>query len=86
MADLRYISEGNHKIFQQIVRGGVLSELGMASFAERLSEDDVDAIHDYVIDTARKKWDEEQSSSWWKGFREWFHGVLAYLLNALGLL
>ena len=38
IADLRYMSEGSHQAFQQIVRGGIFSGLGMASFAAELTE------------------------------------------------
>lgn len=50
--DLRQSSEGVHKIWKQILLDGVLAPRGMASFADVLTEEDVDAIHSYVIQRA----------------------------------
>ena len=86
VADLRYMSAGSHKAFQQIVRGGILSGIGMASFADRVSQVEADAIHDYIISAARKKWDQDQASDWWKGLRDRGYWLMAYLMDALGLL
>ena len=86
IADLRYLSADSHKAFQEIVRGGILSEIGMASFADRLSEEETEAIHHYIIDAARKKWEHDQASDWWKAVRNWGHEAFASVLNALGLL
>lgn len=43
-----------HDSFKDIVRDGALSDAGMASFSDILSEDDIDAIHDFLVDDARK--------------------------------
>jgi quinohemoprotein ethanol dehydrogenase len=50
--DLRRSAAGVHEIWQQIVYDGVLSGNGMASFADVLSRDDVNAVHSYVISEA----------------------------------
>jgi len=42
-----------HEIFEKIVLDGVLSENGMASFANVLEPQDVKAIHAYLIEDAR---------------------------------
>ncbi len=86
IADLRYMSEGSHQAFQQIVRGGILSGIGMASFADRYSKEDVDAIHDYVIYASRQKWEEDQAEGWWKDFRDWSYERIADLVDTLGLM
>ncbi|MEQ8593597.1 MAG: PQQ-dependent dehydrogenase, methanol/ethanol family [Parvibaculum sp.] len=46
--DLRRMGENVREHFQDIVRGGLLSDNGMASFADLVSEDDVDAILSYI--------------------------------------
>jgi quinohemoprotein ethanol dehydrogenase len=48
--DLRHLSAGRHAAFKDIVLRGALAPLGMESFAEWLSEQDVDNIHAYIID------------------------------------
>ena len=86
IADLRYMSEGSHQAFQQIVRGGILSGIGMASFAERVTEEEADAIHDYVIHASQQKWEEDQATGWWKDLRDWSYEVIADIVNSLGLM
>jgi quinohemoprotein ethanol dehydrogenase len=46
--DLRRMNETTRDHFQDIVRGGMFSDNGMASFADHLSEEDVEAIKAYV--------------------------------------
>ncbi len=46
--DLRRMNENTRAHFQDIVRGGMLKDNGMASFGDLLSKDDVDAILSYV--------------------------------------
>ena len=46
--DLRRMNESVREHFQDIVRGGLLSANGMASFADLVSEEDVDAILSYI--------------------------------------
>ncbi len=46
--DLRRMGESTREHFQDIVRGGILSDNGMASFADHLSEEDVEAIKSYI--------------------------------------
>ena len=86
IADLRYLSRGSHEAFQQIVRGGILSGLGMASFADRLSEAEVEAIHDYVIYGAHQKWEEDHASDWWQSIRDWSYDLMAEFVAELGLI
>ena len=52
--DLRYTSESKHQIFQQIVRGGALRELGMPSFSEDLTSAQVRSIEGYILKRARE--------------------------------
>ena len=46
--DLRKMSAGTHDTFNQIVLEGLLASNGMASFADVLSEDEIQNIHHYV--------------------------------------
>ncbi len=51
-ADLRHMAPETHAAFKEIVLGGAMAGAGMASFADVLSEDDVEAIHAYLIQRA----------------------------------
>jgi len=44
-----------HSLFKKIVLGGLLEQNGMASFADMLSEADVEAIQAYIVDGAHKR-------------------------------
>ncbi len=46
--DLRRMNEVTREHFQDIVRGGMLKDRGMASFADLISEEEADAIKAYV--------------------------------------
>jgi quinohemoprotein ethanol dehydrogenase len=50
--DLRYMSGETHKDFRDIVLFGKRAKDGMAPFADTYSEQDVEAIHAYLIDRA----------------------------------
>ncbi len=49
--DLSKLTEAKHQFFNDIVLKGILSQNGMASFSNSLSEDDVDAIHHFLLST-----------------------------------
>ena len=51
-ADLRLMSAETHKTFQAIVRGGMLLEKGMDSFADAVSTEEAELIHQFVISRA----------------------------------
>ena len=53
-ADLRMMTSETHAQFQDIVRGGVLSDKGMLSFAAAVTEAETELIRQYVISQARK--------------------------------
>ncbi len=59
--DLRYSSEAIHNIWQQIVRDGILSGAGMVSFKQYVSEDEAEAIRQYVLSEANKLYERQQS-------------------------
>lgn len=54
--DLRHMSAETHAAFKRIVLEGTLEELGMASFASLLSEQDVEDVHAYLIARANEDW------------------------------
>jgi quinohemoprotein ethanol dehydrogenase len=47
--DLRFMSRDTHAQFEAIVLGGARADRGMASFADMVSIEDVEAIHAYII-------------------------------------
>jgi len=61
--DLRYMAPGTHREFLDIVIGGKRATNGMASFADTLSKDDAEAIHQYVIARANADWEGDALSS-----------------------
>ena len=50
--DLRLMSAESHEQFLAIVLGGSKKENGMASFADLLSSEDAERIHQYIISRA----------------------------------
>jgi quinohemoprotein ethanol dehydrogenase len=54
LPDLLNLSPAMHQAFKDVVLKGILESRGMASFADVLSEEDVEAIHAYLVDEARK--------------------------------
>jgi quinohemoprotein ethanol dehydrogenase len=56
--DLRNMTPETHAKFDDIVLGGIYLEKGMASFADLLAPEDVQAIHNYVIARANEDWGE----------------------------
>jgi len=56
--DLRHMDAATHARFADIVLRGAYLEKGMASFADLLDEDEVRAIHAYLIARANEDWGE----------------------------
>ena len=50
--DLRMMTPETHETFHAIVLGGLKKDAGMASFADLLSAEDTERIHQYVISRA----------------------------------
>jgi quinohemoprotein ethanol dehydrogenase len=50
--DLRLMSATTHEAFKQIVLEGTLAERGMGSFADLLTEPEVEDLHSYLIEEA----------------------------------
>ena len=57
--DLRWSGENVHKMWNDIVRGGILKSLGMVSFAEFVSEEDAEAIRQYVLSEANRQYQQQ---------------------------
>jgi quinohemoprotein ethanol dehydrogenase len=57
--DLAKLPEAKHKLFKDIVLGGLLAENGMASFSNSLSDEDVEAIHHFLIKRQREVYNKE---------------------------
>jgi mono/diheme cytochrome c family protein len=57
--DLRWSTPEVHGMWQDIVRGGVLSKLGMVSFSDYVSADDAEAIRQYVLSEANRLYREQ---------------------------
>jgi mono/diheme cytochrome c family protein len=56
--DLRWSGENVHGIWQDIVLGGVLAPLGMVSFADYVSAEEAEAIRQYVLSEANRRYAE----------------------------
>jgi quinohemoprotein ethanol dehydrogenase len=54
--DLRQMTRETHAQFNDIVLKGLRVQKGMASFANLLSAEDVEAVHAYVIARANEDW------------------------------
>jgi quinohemoprotein ethanol dehydrogenase len=54
--DLRWMSAQTREHFLDIVLGGARAEQGMASFADLLSKEQAERIHDYLIARANEDW------------------------------
>jgi len=56
--DLRLVDKSVYDQFDDIVRGGILADNGMASFKDVLSKEDADAIKAYILDQSHAAWDQ----------------------------
>ncbi|WP_336517753.1 PQQ-dependent dehydrogenase, methanol/ethanol family [Pollutibacter soli] len=52
--DLLRLPEAKHKLFKEIVLGGLLAKYGMASFGNSLKEKDVEAVQEYLVSQQKK--------------------------------
>ena len=71
--DLRFMSAETHRVFDAIVIGGIYAEKGMASFAEDLTVEQSDLIHQYVISEAHAHKAMENSPNWWNQLKLWVY-------------
>jgi len=75
------MTQTSHELFDDIVLGGIFSSLGMVSFADVLSSDDARDIHNYIINSANDKQDENQSPQWWKDLKLWVYDKLGAVIG-----
>ena len=54
IVDLRHLTIDKHEIFNEILLEGILEENGMANFSSILTEQEVNQVHNYIIDRATK--------------------------------
>lgn len=59
---LRKMSPEVHRAFEDILLGGALATRGMEGFDDILSEEEVEDIHAYLIDEARRAYRLQQAS------------------------
>jgi quinohemoprotein ethanol dehydrogenase len=60
--DLRHMTPETHAAFGDIVLKGLRADKGMASFANLLKADEVQAIHAYVISRANEDWGRKETA------------------------
>jgi quinohemoprotein ethanol dehydrogenase len=59
--DLSKLTEAKHMVFNDILLKGILAPNGMANFSNSLSEQDVEAIHHFLIKKQIEGYNKEQS-------------------------
>lgn len=60
--DLSKMQKPTHKLFFDIVIGGILSENGMASFSNSITEEEVEAIHHFLINMQTNLYNEQEKN------------------------
>lgn len=71
--DLRFMSAETHRIFDAIVIGGIYADQGMASFAEDLTVEQSELIHQYLISEVHAYQAMEDSPNWWNQLKLWVY-------------
>ena len=79
--DLRYMNSSTHILFDDIVRGGIYSELGMVSFADVLDEQATQNIHLYLIAAANDRWQQQNASQWWHQLLNWIFATIGTIIG-----
>ena len=84
--DLRRMPAAWHTMFRQVVLDGAMESAGMKSFRDVLTEDDVSAIQNYVLEQAWTDLDHRQallSPTWWDRIVLWCYDTLGWLTGLL---
>lgn len=84
--DLRYLTEEKYKIWDAIVRGGILRNKGMVSFAQSLTQEETDAIKAYMIERSHHLKDaleEEQQGGLWYKMKTIYYKTLGGLMGKM---
>ena len=59
------MDQATHALFDQIVLGGILTDIGMISFSEVLDQQNSRDIQNYLIEVSNDLWSEKQDKSDW---------------------
>lgn len=83
--DLRFMHESFHKTFNDIVIGGALKDRGMVSFAQVMDQQQVDAVHAYILDEANKEKErnENPQPSWWVSIKKFFYELFGKFIRSV---
>ncbi len=81
--DLRYLTPETHAIFDRIVGEGLLEPAGMPSFEGRLTPQEIEAIHAYIIFEAHREWERQNDWGWWRAVKESAADAAAWVLMKL---
>ena len=81
--DLRMMSEETRRLFTPIVLEGLYRSVGMIGFADVLSEDEVDDIHDYINAATNSQLDEQQQPGWLTRIEQWVLDKIGLILAAV---
>jgi len=73
--DLRYMHPSFHQAFKDIVLNGALKDRGMVGFAQVMNEQQVEALHAYVLDEANKEKErrDHPPAAWWTDMKTWLY-------------
>jgi quinohemoprotein ethanol dehydrogenase len=78
--DLRRLPPAFHDSFDLIVRDGAMAALGMPGFGDVLDEDDVVAIHAFVIEEAIADAEHRSAPGWWNAIKDFFYDIGAWAM------
>ena len=59
------MDKATHALFDQIVLGGILTDIGMISFSDVLDQQKSHDIQNYLIDVSNNLWNEQQDGLDW---------------------
>ncbi len=80
LSDLRYMDAETHEQFIPIVMGGIQGqENGMIGFADKMTIEEAEAIHAYLIKLGQDTLKAEEAPAWWKGLKNSIYSVLAVI-------
>ena len=83
--DLRRLPRTHHDNFDAIVRRGAFESRGMPGFGDVLDEDEVTAIHAFVIEKANEDARLRESPTWWLAMKRLVYDLISKVLVLLTL-
>ncbi|MCX2982616.1 PQQ-dependent dehydrogenase, methanol/ethanol family [Halieaceae bacterium IMCC14734] len=78
--DLRKLNHYWYENFDEVVRGGSMSAMGMPAFDDVLSASATQDIKAYVLSRAHDQWEIDQTSDWWLDVKRWLADLAAAVL------